>query len=483
MPERYAAFRPLVEDGISFFLGRLAPDRFAHILADQAKMPATTSLTERTILFLRRCPSLQKLGQVVARDRRLAPELRKSLQRLESSVPSIPITDVLPIIRQEIGNAAKISVAHRALAEGSVGVIVPFTWRETGPSTLRHGVFKLLKPGVEECLQEELKIWSALGPFLEERSVSYGLPKLTYRETFDAVRRQLLSEIQLDQEQKHLAEAAKFYSDFPQVLIPRVLAFSTPRITAMERVYGRKVTHAHASEEERQKLAETIAEALIAKPFWSLAPDVVFHADPHAGNLFQTRDGRLAVLDWSLTVNLCKGERAQIVRVVLTALALDEAGLCQAVSCLAKTRPEESILRTAVRDALRQVRTGMFPTLDWMLMLLDRLATSCYVEFSEELTLFRKALLALQGVLMDLSEAPIANRVLIRTGATQFAREFFDRILNPAGSDLLGTHVSNEDLFSLWASLPITATLFWLGSWQDRLEEARAVLQKTSRRT
>ena len=376
MPDRYVAFRALVEDGVCFFLKRLSPGRLANILTDQAEMPSMTSLAERIIIFLRRCPSLQKLGQVVARDRRLAPELRKSLQRLESSAPTIPITDVLPIIRREIGDSAKISIAHRALAEGSVGVVVPFTWRETSSPAMRHGVFKLLKPDVEDHLEEELEIWSALGPFLEERSACYGLPKLSYRETFDVVRRQLLSEIQLDHEQKHLTEAAKFYSNYPQVLIPRVLSFSTSRITAMERVYGRKVTNAHASEEERQRLAETIAEALLARPFWSPVPDVVFHADPHAGNLFQTRDGRLAVLDWSLTVQLGKTERVQIVQVVLAALALDEAGLCRAVSCLAQTRPEESTLRAVVRDALRQVRAGTYPGFDWTLLLLDRLATS-----------------------------------------------------------------------------------------------------------
>jgi ubiquinone biosynthesis protein len=476
VPERYAAFRILVSEGLRFFLERLSAGRLARILSDQAEMSAATGLPERATAFLRHCPTLQKLGQVVARDRRLAPELRKSLQQLESSAPVIPITQILPIIRREVGEDANISVARRALAEGSVGVVVPFTWRETGSSVPRRGVFKLLKPGVEGRLREELDIWSALGPFLEERSTYYGLPELSYRETFDGVRRQLLSEIRLDKEQGHLIEAAKLYTEFPEILIPRVLPFSTARVTAMERVYGRKVTRARTSVEERQRLAETITEALLARPFWSPSSGVTFHADPHAGNLFLTRDGRLAILDWSLVVRLGKRERVRIVQVILTALALDEAGLCEAVADLTKARPEESILRAVVRDALHKVRAGTIPALDWMLALLDRLATSCRVEFSEGLALFRKALLALLGVLADVSENPVADRVLIRTGVMQLTREFLARFLAPPGSRKFGTHVSNEDLFRLLASWPLTATRFWLGMWQDRAEEARAVL-------
>jgi ubiquinone biosynthesis protein len=65
-------------------------------------------------------------------------------------------------------------------------------------------------------------------------------------------------------------------------------------MTAMERVDGRKVTDPGSSPRERRRLARTLIEALIAQPFWSdSAASAIFHADPHAGNLFVTDDGRL----------------------------------------------------------------------------------------------------------------------------------------------------------------------------------------------
>lgn len=467
IPERYADFRPLVDDGLRFFLEGLSPDRLTLIFSEQAHMLTAASLPDRAVAFLRRCPSLHKLGQVVARDRRLPPELRRRLQQLESLKPSTPFPEILKIIRHEVHNVAGLSIDGQALAEGSVAVVVPFTLREAGSSTLDHGVFKLLKPGVDEILHEELNILSALGPFLEEQSARYGLPQLAFRETFGAVRRQLLSEIRLDREQSHLREAAVLYSDFTQVLIPRVFPFSTSNVTAMERVRGTKVTQARISAGEKRRLAEVIVEALIATPFLSTKPVSIFHADPHAGNLFRTCDGRLSILDWSLIVRLSKEERIKMVQLLLAAVTLDETGLCRAVAGLAETRPDDPLLRAAVGQALRSVRAGTFPGFHWVLGLLDQVATSCRVAFSEELTLFRKALLALTGTLSDVSKEHVVDTVLVRRGMMSLSEEFFSRGFIPLNSRASGTHLSNEDLLRLWTGWPFTAARFWIGICQD----------------
>ncbi|MBS1225932.1 MAG: hypothetical protein H6R24_2610, partial [Proteobacteria bacterium] len=132
------------------------------------------------------------------------------------------------------------------------------------------GVLKVLRPGVEEQMHEELEIWASLGVFLEERCADHGLPALDYRNTLDSVRKLLANEIRLDREQAHLARAAAFHADSPAVLIPGLLPFCTARLTAMERVEGRKVTDPGLSASERRWLARTLIEAMIAKPFWSL---------------------------------------------------------------------------------------------------------------------------------------------------------------------------------------------------------------------
>ena len=485
VPEAHAAYRPLLMDGLLFFLERLPPPRLAQIFAEQLQLPRAASPARRLVTLLRQCPTLHKLGQVMARHRRLAPELRANLQWLESLEPTTPMGAITAVIQRELGAVAGLEIASTALAEASVAVVVPVVWRCSAASAPLAGVLKVLRPGVEEQMHEELAIWSSIGVFLEERCADYGLPVLDYRNTLDSVRRLLANEIRLDREQAHLARAAAFHADSPAVLIPGLLPFCTARLTAMERVEGRKVTDPGLSASERRRLARTLIEAMIAKPFWSdSSASAVFHADPHAGNLLVTRDGRLAILDWALVTSLGKAQRSAVVQAVACALTQDEAGLSRALAALG--RPSDpATLDAVIAAGLRQVRQGMFPGMEWLMALLDRLGTAGAMQFPEELTLFRKALLTLSGVISDVSGQPSIDEVLVMSGLMQFGREWAARPFAPFDSRAFGTHWSNADGFALWAGWPLTVSRYWAGLWRDALatgEPAFSPLSSSSSR-
>ena len=65
LPDCYAEFRPVVADGLTFFLRHLSPSRLAEIFQAQADLPADADLPRRLVLFLYACPALHKIGQVV----------------------------------------------------------------------------------------------------------------------------------------------------------------------------------------------------------------------------------------------------------------------------------------------------------------------------------------------------------------------------------------------------------------------------------
>ena len=397
VPEKYAKARPVVIDGFVFFLSHLPAERVESIVAEQFLLPAETSVDERLVKLLHACPTLQKLGQVVGHDKRLDRELRERLQSLESLPPSIGLAEIRPVLEREIGPIpAEIELGPHALAEGSVAIVLPFVWNAAGDAAPRRGVFKVLKPLAEQRLHEELALWPALGEYLEERCTYYGLPSLEYRNTLDSVRRLLLNETRLDIEQAHLAKAARFYAASPAVVIPALLPFCTPRVTAMERIDGRKVTDPSLSSEVRRHLAETIIESLLAKPFWSTEPMAVFHADPHAGNLFATDDGRLAILDWALVVEFSMEQRAAVVQAIVGAVTLNKRKTIRAVASMG-TVLDARKLETAAGDAFRSVRRGKFPGFEWLTALVERLVAMSAMQFPEEMTLFSKALAHLVG--------------------------------------------------------------------------------------
>jgi ubiquinone biosynthesis protein len=471
LPENYAPYRPLVADGLSFFLQRLSPLRQQAIIAAQLELPSSASRERRVLSLFRLCPTLHKLGQVVAHDRRLSADLRRRLQELETMAPTDSLAALQPLLDREVGPVAGLQLGTETIAEGSVAVVVPFVWQPAKDAAPQRGVFKVLRPGVQDRLEEELAIWPLLGIFLEERCAHHGLPVLDYGNTLETVARLLANEVRLDQEQEHLRQAAEFYAASPDILIPRLFPFCTPFVTAMERVDGCKVTQQDLPAGEMRQRAERVIRALVAQPFWGSDRDeagALFHADPHAGNLFATPDGRLAIIDWALTTRLTKAQCEAVVQLGLGAAMLNEARVCTAIAALGQLL-DEARVRVAVSAAIHQVRAGRFPGFDWMTSLMDGLAATSAVRFPEEIALFRKALLTLSGVAADVSEHLAMDSVLVRHGAASFLQGLlWQRPWAWADSRAVGAHLSTADLVGLWADLPATTLRFLAGERGDR---------------
>ena len=155
----------MVTDAPLFFLERLSPARVEAIIAEQLTMPVGASMIHRIVAVMHHCPTLHKMGQVVARHEKLDPELRHRLQRLETMEPTTPLSAIMPILEHEQlpGLAGEgIQLAAAPLAEASVAVVLPFTWNVCGHRRA-EGVFKVLRPGVQDRLNEELDIWPKAG--------------------------------------------------------------------------------------------------------------------------------------------------------------------------------------------------------------------------------------------------------------------------------------------------------------------------------
>src|SRR5215471_10459488 len=91
IPDAYARYRLPIAGTLAVFLEGLPEAHLAALLADQAALAPTASAAERLAALARSCPALHKMGQILARDRRLSAELRKHLQELESLPASVPL--------------------------------------------------------------------------------------------------------------------------------------------------------------------------------------------------------------------------------------------------------------------------------------------------------------------------------------------------------------------------------------------------------
>ena len=459
VPAEYDRYRHAIVDGLSYFLEHVSPERGLEMFLEQVDMPETASAGDRLVAIARHCPALHKLGQVLARDRRLPAGFRRLLQTLESMKPRAALPELRAAIEKEVGSLAGIGVVvdEEPLAEASVAVVIPFTMPSSSSNCSpagRRGVFKLLKPGIEEKLEEELNALQGVGALLDARCEEYGIPAIDYAGTFSQVRDLLSREVCLAAEQEHLARAQDAYRSMTSVVVPEVFPFSTPRMTAMSRVDGIKVTDTRTGL-DRQRLADLIARALIAHPLWSADRMAMFHADPHAGNLFVTGDDKLAILDWSLVGTLSARERHCLSQVLLGALTVDAERIAAAIADLAEGGVDEDALRRIVGEQVRRLSDGTWPGLSWLTNLMDAAVTEARARFAQNPIMFRKVLHTLKGVLADVSEPCRVDLVLALAFLRQLAREVGQRALAVPFSRNFPTRLSNAELCHLYLSAPL----------------------------
>jgi ubiquinone biosynthesis protein len=214
LPEEYAHFSRPIAGALSVFIGNLPETEQSAILVDQAVLPPDAGAAERLGALARRCPSLHKLGQMLARDRRISAELRNQFQKLESLPPSVPIETIESILVQELGplDSLAVKLATPAIAEASGAIVIGFHDEGgTRGENPRDGVFKILKPGIDDRLEQELGLFERVGSYLDQCCDDFALPHLDYQETFDQIRGKLRIETRLDLEQRNLALARAFF--------------------------------------------------------------------------------------------------------------------------------------------------------------------------------------------------------------------------------------------------------------------------------
>jgi len=472
VPERYAAFRPAIYDAALYFLEQLSPGRRATLIAAQAALPAEATTAQRVVALMRDCPTLHKLGQVIARHQVLDESFRRQLQELEMFQSTLDPAVVQAATLGELGDAADryaIELDVPGTLEASVAFVVPCRWRRPGAPGQDRAMLKVVKPGLAERLAEELGALDRVADFLDERRARYGIPAFQYRETFGTVRDLLEGETDQLREQRNLRIARKFFSKSKDVKVPALLPFCSARLTAMERIEGVRVTDIErdpAAAKVRKRLAAAVIESLIADVIFSRAPAAIFHADPHAGNLFAMPDGRLAILDWSLAGQISKHERELLAEMFIGAIGLSARRVTRAVRKLATSIADEAALRDVVQQSLRHVRREQIPGPSWFTGLFEDLMEKG-VRFPANLVLLRKSLFTLEGVVKDVDPDCSIRRVFLREALFRLAIEWPKRYISLPWTKSFATHLSNADLMKLYLGTPITVARYLRHSLTD----------------
>ncbi len=360
VPAAYREWRPLVRDAMQFYVSRLSPARLAPKVLEQIEVPADMPAELRLLRLISKVPGLQKIGQVLARNRHLDRRFRRALSELENGISDVTIGEIRAIILSELGPQFKqydIELSSRIYFEASVSAVVRFTWRNPRSGRRERGVFKVLKPHIPSCYAEDMKILQQLAGFLARKYAGDRTRFAGLAETLTEIRVLLEHEVDFRREQRSLAAVARVYGRLPGIRVPRLLeALSTDNITALTHEKGVKVTQAVGRQSApRARVAERLAEALVAVPALARQESALFHGDPHAGNLLYDRgSGEIVILDWALTERLSRDQRRQVAILVMMTALRDADGICGAIEKLRLHRPDDDRAEApAVRATVR----------------------------------------------------------------------------------------------------------------------------------
>ena len=414
VPQSYVKWRPPVRDAMMFVVARLSPARLAPKLLEQIELPPSTPAEVRLLCLIAKVPGLQKLGQVIARNRHLHPSLRRALAKLENGIRDVNPRDMRMLIEKALGPKVKtyaVEISSGILKEASVSAVVRFTWRNPETKLRQRGVFKVLKPHIPEYFAEDMDYLQGLAEYFGDRHHRYGFPAHLIPDTFQKVRRLLRHEANFRREQKTLIEAGELYRSFSGVAIPQVIQrLCSSTLTALTEEKGIKVTNAASRlpASRRRRISEQLVEALIAVPLLSAKREAIFHGDPHAGNLlYDRRSGRIVILDWALRERFGRDERRHLALLFLMVSLRDPVGVSNEIVELSQRRirnnsREWQVVQETVNEFLDAMRaSGLASTADAM-RLLENVAMRG-IKFPGSLIILSKVMFTLEGVLNDIS--------------------------------------------------------------------------------
>jgi predicted unusual protein kinase regulating ubiquinone biosynthesis (AarF/ABC1/UbiB family) len=235
---------------------------------------------------------LMKLGQMASYvDDGLTPQVRRTLSRLQDSVPPMSQELAAGVIAEELGGppeqvfakwdpepiaAASIGQVHRAITHDGRAVAV-----------------KVQYPGVAETMAADLRNVSMMRRMLRVTAPAQDVDSLVAE-----LRDRVTEELDYRREADNQRELARYFAGHPTIMIPAVVdELSTRRVVTSELAVGARFAElADWSQHERDLAGETIYRFV----FRSLYEAHAFNGDPHPGNYLFHGDGKVTFLDFGL---------------------------------------------------------------------------------------------------------------------------------------------------------------------------------------
>ncbi|MGL5234152.1 MAG: ABC1 kinase family protein [Empedobacter falsenii] len=258
-------------------------------------------------------PTYIKFGQLLSNRKDLVPEsLVEELKKLQDNVPPEEI-DIKQKIRDEFGiepDEHFLFIEEQPFAAASISQVYC--------ATLLNGekvVFKVKRSNIQKIIESDLALIRDIVHFLEKKYEK--LQKLFISEIEKSFENSILKELSLTNEFQNIERFRKNFENSKDVYVPKTYEdYSNNNFLCMEFIEGFKV-----NDVEQLEALGVDPKKIVQKGFdiylKQLLDDGFFHADPHPGNIFILKDGRLAFIDFGSMGILAINEKEALENVVI----------------------------------------------------------------------------------------------------------------------------------------------------------------------
>ncbi len=377
-------------------LWRLSPTRWLPKPADPPARRLRLALESLGPVFI-------KFGQILSTRRDLLPnDYADELAKLQDRVPpfpgrlardkveaslGVPLTEVFASFDEDPLASASVAQVHAARLRSGEDVVV-----------------KVIRPGVESVIREDLELLHTIARLLER--VSRDAQRLHLITVVNDYQYTILNELNLVHEGANTAKLRRNFAESVMLYVPRVYwDYTREDVLVLERIHGvpiANIDELRARGTDMKLLAERGVETFFTQVF----VDNFFHADMHPGNIFVDVDDpaspRYVAIDCAIIGSLTDEDQNYLARNLLAFFNQDYREVAR-LHLESGWIPEETNV-TEFENVIRQVCEPIFEkplkeiSFGHFLVKLFQTAREFDMEVQPQLVLLQKTLLNIEGL-------------------------------------------------------------------------------------